>query len=376
MGSPLSTPSGTPQDVKELADLRVKVKVSEPSPEPLVRNGQKVELQTSYSHHQLRDGLHFSSVNPNILYFKKNQAICSYNLETAEQETIFTSLPSLCMTTGGGYLVASESYQLTIIEETTKKQIYKARTSSGGQLNGVSIYKYNDEFRLVTSKNSNALQIWKLPEMQEVQLLTPHLRGFANYNFACVSPNGQYLACAIDSSTATYVWTVDPETGRFENEEAIEIFDNAQSAMTCAWDPTSRYLAVGGQQCVIFDMQLKSKIALFNPATLKESYIVRFSPNPFAHLLVIGESSERVHFVNTRNWEEQIVPITGSLTGVAFSDDGRRVYIGMGGISEFIVPDVDSLKGICVSYIKRRKDKWKELGWDISSLPTDLQVLF
>jgi WD40 repeat protein len=343
-----------------------------------------VDLQPDCSHASLRDGLRLSSVDPNILYFTKTNEVALLNLQTLQQEVVHGSF-SMSIATGGGYLVASNPFQklATIIEETTKRQVNTLTSADRG---GLSIYKFGDECRLITTctEDPNTVEIWKLPELQLVQTIYSTFQEYIKYYFACVSPDGQHLALSGGPNKSAEVYTLNPDTGLFENPEAIELFETIQTAVSCAWDPTSRYLAVAASNCAVFDIQSKSRIKLLLNAETCRATLVQFSPNPLVHLLVIGLTDtadfwDRVCFVNTRTWEEQIVPIRSNITGIAFSADGRNVYIGIQrkGIFEYGVPDVDvSLKGLCISCIKNNKDKWMEFGWDLSSLPADLQPLF
>ena len=43
------------------------------------------------------------------------------------------------------------------------------------------------------------------------------------------------------------------------------------------------------------------------------------------------------------------------------------------GILEWNVITTNSLRDICLRYIRKRRDMWDALGWDMTSLPADLQ---
>lgn len=45
------------------------------------------------------------------------------------------------------------------------------------------------------------------------------------------------------------------------------------------------------------------------------------------------------------------------------------------GILEWNVITRDSLTEICIRYIRKRRDMWDSLGWDMTALPADLQEI-
>lgn len=112
------------------------------------------------------------------------------------------------------------------------------------------------------------------------------------------------------------------------------------AAMSCSWDLTSRYLAVGGSfECVVWDFETQSQAAIFKRKSAS-CFNVRFSSSPSVPLLVIGETGGNAHFVDTRRWEEQIVTFTGEFCGVTFSDDSRTIYIGKSNVLLLLVDSI------------------------------------
>ena len=64
------------------------------------------------------------------------------------------------------------------------------------------------------------LAVWQLPEMELVQ----ELGGVRNYNKAAISPDGNYMVCAVDHKNSTFLWTFDRQTCLFASEQEIPLF--------------------------------------------------------------------------------------------------------------------------------------------------------
>ena len=54
--------------------------------------------------------------------------------------------------------------------------------------------------------------------------LAQELGGVRNYNKAAISPDGNYMVCAVDHKNATFLWTFDRQNRLFASEQEIPLF--------------------------------------------------------------------------------------------------------------------------------------------------------
>jgi len=346
--------------------------------------------RSNCAHSQLRNAWHPSSV-PHRFYFRQEHSL---NCMDLQQNKSWTILPARCLCSGAafGYYAGGESPKIHFIDDSSQKVFLTVNPEPQNQLNAIVFFKRfgTEEIGVVTCRNDSALQIWKFPQMEELQNLHSSDDTPQNYNYASVSPDGRHLITVMDHSRAVYYWTLDTTTGLYSNKKEIPIFSHPQSAMICDWHPYSNMFAVGAGQCAVYDLDKRRVVATFdscNTERLKSEEaeeenwgddirLVRFCPNASIPLLAFMETNKRMHLVNTKTWECQIIKFQEDSTGLFFSPDGHILYIGTtAGLYKFDVVRLPTLKDICVQYIRKLEPEWEKRGWEMHKLPFEVREL-
>jgi len=156
--------------------------------------------------------------------------------------------------------------------------------------------------------------------------------------------------------------------------------------MTCDWSPSSRYLVIAENNCIVYDYEKKEIVAKYDclrcsitDVSDQSHYyyysnsirLVMFSPNPAVNLMVMAQQTGAVRFVDTTTWHEQVFNFEGDSTGLDFSEDGKTIYVST--TEEIMVFEWRSdmtLVELCVRFIRRNSDDRK---WNLDCLPLELK---
>jgi len=307
-----------------------------------VHRQKKHNKVTTIQHWQLRDLIHATS-STDIYYVNKktiNKYTTTENKHMKELELRFE--PS-CMTVGHGLVVAGgQSGQITM-KLLAVDRTWKLETLEGKINNSATIAKVNGNTHILITNNDKTIKIFTtsstgIEQMSEIR--TP-----VAMNYASVSPDGNFMVSTGDSREVLL------HSVKNNIYERIQTFIEAKdSGMCCAWNNSSTHFAVASQDGLVcvWDIRSRKPISkLHSEGTNIACRNVKYSPNSWVDLLVFSEHTSLIHIVDSRTYSnEQIIRTTPEsedqhISGISFSPDCNRIFVGMEGyIMEY---DIDTL---------------------------------
>lgn len=232
------------------------------------------------------------------------------------------------MTVSHGYVAAGgQASQLDIREAATGAVVFKGRCG-GSVNNALHIAKdASHTLKLHVCNNDDTVKIFSLSPSSAT--CTAVVRCPVAINYCAVSPDGYQLA-AVGDNRHCYVYSATPSGYR----NSTVLSEATDAGMCCAWSPGGGLLATASQDglACVWDHRSGCVVAKYHTPLACRN--IKFSPAPL-DLMAFTEHRGRCHLVDTRMWSRhQILHVGGSpelepdISGLAFSPEGRTVYVG------------------------------------------------
>lgn len=295
-----------------------------------------LDRPTTIQHWQLRD-LVSCPGRGDSLYTVHDACTLRHSLHNGMSTVIQNlSFKPTSMTVNSEYIAAGgQQKQLDVRHLTSGATLFKD-TVGGSVNNALHIARdVSGEMRLFVCNNDESIRVFSLPRMS----LAAHIQGIpAPVNYASMSPDGQHLACVGDCELV-FIYKASP-TGYHRVSTLSEAND---SGMCCDWNQSGTCMAAASQDGTLCVWDIRSGKTVAKYSSRASFRAVKFSAGP-VDLLAFTEHDTAFHLVDSRMYgTQQVVQIAApeveaDISGLAFSPDGSRVFVGTcDGINEYVV---------------------------------------
>lgn len=293
---------------------------------------KKYQVRTSIHHWQLRDMITATSKPHEVIYAHSN-TVNLLNTETQKTHTLVKNLifnpTSICY--GHGIVgIGGQRSQLVVKNLATSTE---KRICTGGSINnGVEIYNYKGDTRVLVCNNDETVKEYSIATMKKISVLmhkTP-------VNSCAVSPDESLLATVGDNNEVNIFGL-----GREKHKLITTLKAANDASFKVSWSPSSSYIAASTQDgyiCVYDIRNTAQKIATIssiqNPLVKGACRNVKFCPKISMDLLAFTEHVSHFTMVDTRDFtKKQSIALSSPetdkhISGLAFSSGGSSLFIG------------------------------------------------
>ncbi|KAK9804828.1 hypothetical protein WJX72_007603 [[Myrmecia] bisecta] len=241
------------------------------------------------------------------------------------------------------HLVAAGGFQGELVVKNLRNKASAVACSCqvthdvNGITNAIEIFDHAGDVRLMTCNNDSMVRIFDGHTFQCLNRL--ELPWAVNYASACPTTT-QLLAVVGDDPEACLV---DARNSRV----AAHLRGHLDYSFAAAWHPDGHLLATGNQDVTtrLWDVRYPGRSLAVLKGCMGAIRSLRFSPD--GRFLCMTEPADFVHVfdVHSNFDKSQLVDIFGEISGVAFSPQSDRLYVGVADLTYSSLLQFDGEEG-------------------------------